>query len=242
MKVGLTLPQFRHESASAMETAALVEASGLDGVFAFDHLWPLGRPDRPALHGLTLAGALLAATSRIAVGTLVARVGLLPDAVLANQLATLARMGGGRLIAGLGVGDRMSRPENLAAGAPFRPREERLASLVAVCRRLRARGVTTWVGGNGAAIRSIARAEADAVNLWGVAPEEVAALAAVDGGGASLTWAGQVDMAAMDTSAVAGLLHQLDASGVAWAIAAPVQAAWPDAVERVAAAASSLVD
>ncbi len=239
MRVGLTLPQFRHDADSCLRTAAQAEAAGLDGVFVFDHLWPLGRPDRPALHGPTLAGALLARTARVTVGTLVARVGILPDAVLVNQLTTLHRMADGRLVAGVGVGDAMSRPENLAVGVPFRPREDRLASLVDVCRRLGERGVTTWVGGNSATMRSVARAEADAANLWGVGP---AAVGEARRAGGPVTWAGQVDVGAVGADGLATLLRALALEGAAWAIVAPVDTPWPEAVETVGTAARSLVD
>lgn len=237
MRVGLTLPQFRHEAAPALDTARRAEEAGLDGVFVFDHLWPLGRPDRPALHGPTLAAALLAGTERVAVGTLVARVGLLPDAVLTNVFATLQRIGGDRLVAGLGVGDTMSRAENLAVGVAFLPRAQRVAALVDVCRRLRARGITTWVGGNSEEARAVARAEADAVNRWGVPPETLEAEDGVD-----VTWAGQVDLSALGVAEVTGLLRAAAAAGATWAVAAPVNAPWPDAVETVGAAAAALVD
>jgi alkanesulfonate monooxygenase SsuD/methylene tetrahydromethanopterin reductase-like flavin-dependent oxidoreductase (luciferase family) len=239
VRVGCTLPQFRHEAEPSLETAVQAEAVGLDGVFAFDHLWPLGQPERPALHGLTLAAAVLASTSRLTVGTLVARVGVLPDAVLANQLATLARMAGGRLVAGLGVGDAMSRPENLAVGVPFRPREERQASLVDVCRRLRARRITTWVGGNSDAVRAVARTEADALNLWGVEP---AAVGEATAGGGAVTWAGQMEVGALGAAGVAECLKALARHGATWAVVAPVGTPWPEAVETIAAAAGSLVD
>ena len=238
MKVGITLPQFRDDPALALDTARRAEAAGLDGVFVFDHLWPIGRPDRPALHGPTLLAALAVSTGRIHVGTLVARVGLLPDAVLVHTLTSVARMAGDRLIAGLGIGDRLSRAENLAAGVPFRPADERRVALAGVCRRLRERGVTTWVGGNAPATWAVARAEADAVNLWGVPIERVAA-AANDG---PVTWAGQVDLGATDDEALAGRLRAAADAGATWAIVAPVGGPWPEAVERIAAAAGALVD
>lgn len=248
MKVGVTLPQFRHQAGPALDTARRAEAAGLDGVFVFDHLWPLGRPDRPALHCFTLVAALIAETERLSVGTLVARVGVLPDAVLAHTFATLHRMAGDRLVAGLGVGDAMSRAENLAVGVPFRPRTERLASLVEVCRRLRARGVTTWVGGTSRSTRAIARSEADGVNVWGVSPEVLAEMAAEDAAGpghgrlGALTWAGQVDLGPLASGDVAGLLQEVAAVGATWAVVAPVNAPWPEAVESIAAAAGALVD
>ena len=82
MKIGITLPQFRHEAGSAIEAARRAEDLGLDGVFCFDHLWPMAQPDRPALSMAPLLGALAASTSTISVGTLVSRVGLVPDGVL----------------------------------------------------------------------------------------------------------------------------------------------------------------
>jgi alkanesulfonate monooxygenase SsuD/methylene tetrahydromethanopterin reductase-like flavin-dependent oxidoreductase (luciferase family) len=96
MKVGITLPQFRDDADTALDAARRAEALGLDGVFCFDHLWPMGQPGRPALSSGPLLGALAATTSTIAIGTLVARVGLLPDDVLSWELATLHELSGGR--------------------------------------------------------------------------------------------------------------------------------------------------
>ena len=121
MQVGITLPQFRDEADSALEAARRAEDLGIDGVFCFDHLWPMGQPGRPALSSGPLLGALAASTSTIAVGTLVARIGLLPDDVLVAVLSSLASMSGGRLIAGIGTGDHLSRAENEAYGIPFEP-------------------------------------------------------------------------------------------------------------------------
>ncbi len=42
MRVGVTLPTFR-DDAAALDAARRAEALGLDGVFVFDHLWPLGQ-------------------------------------------------------------------------------------------------------------------------------------------------------------------------------------------------------
>ena len=101
----------------------------------------------------------------------------MPDAVLVHSLVTLHRMAGDRLIAGLGTGDSLNRDENEAYGVPFPPVAERLASLVACCRRLRAAGVTTWVGGRSPAVRQAA-AEADGWNGWGADAATFAAEAA----------------------------------------------------------------
>ena len=59
--------------------ASRAEELGLDGVFCFDHLWPMDQPGRPAIAAWPLLGALVATTRTITIGTLVARIGLLPD-------------------------------------------------------------------------------------------------------------------------------------------------------------------
>lgn len=237
MRVGITLPQFHHDAEPALEAARLAEGAGLDGVFVFDHLWPIGRPDRPALHGPTLLGALAAETARLSVGTLVARVGLVPDAVLVHQFATVQRIAGSRLIAGVGIGDHLSRPENEAYGVPFRPVAERRAALADVCRSLRARDIEVWVGGRAPATRAIARTDAGTVNLWQAGAGEVAAEARQ--AGTRVTWGGQVDLAADPGTDVASLLASLAEAGAAWAVLAPVGVPWPAAVETVAAAAAT---
>lgn len=104
----MTLPQFRHDAEAAVAVARRAEAAGLDGVFVFDHLWPLGQRMRPALHSLTLLGALAAETERVTLGPLVARVGLVPDALLVHGMLTLHRILGDRLIVALGTGDSLN--------------------------------------------------------------------------------------------------------------------------------------
>lgn len=234
MKVGITLPQFREDAEPAIEAARLAQSAALDGVFVFDHLWPIGSPSRPALHGPTLLGALAAETSEVAVGALVARVGLVPDAVIVHQMATLHRMVGSRLIAGLGIGDQLSRPENEAYGVPFQPVAERRAQLAAVCRSLRDLRITVWVGGRAPATLAIGRSEAAAVNLWQALPEEVAAEVSRDG--CEVTWGGQVDLSPGSASDPRALLASLAEAGAAWAVLAPVGLPWPAAVDSVSAA------
>jgi alkanesulfonate monooxygenase SsuD/methylene tetrahydromethanopterin reductase-like flavin-dependent oxidoreductase (luciferase family) len=254
--VGVTLPQFRHDAEAAVAVARRAEATGLDGVFVFDHLWPIGQRMRPALHSLTLLGALAAETERVTVGTLVARVGLVPDAVLVHSLVSLHRMVGDRLIAALGTGDSLNREENEAYGVPFAPVADRVASLVDCCRRLREAGVTTWVGGRSTAVREAA-IEADAWNGWGIDAETFATDAPE---GTEITWGGQVLIGRTRTEADAKLrahgtrpglvsgtlddlrahLDALAAAGAAWAICAPLDVGTdPSAVEMLSEAAAA---
>ena len=264
MRVGLTLPQFRDDADEAFATAHRAEELGLDGVFVFDHLWPIGRPDGPALQSRVLLGALAVEMSRVVLGPLVARVSLLANAVLAHEMETLYRMLGDRLIVGLGTGDSLSRAENERAGVPFLSVAERVADLEDCCRRLRAVGISTWVGGHAARVRSAAAHEADGWNGWSAGAHDFAAdavdvleRAAAAGRRVEVTWGGQVLIGRTTAEAAAkleqyghraGLVHgtvddlrrhfaALAALGVTWAVCAPLDiGTGSDAVEMVAEA------
>ncbi len=258
IRIGLSVPQFRHDAEAAVEVARRAEAAGLDGVFVFDHMWPLGQPMRPALHSLTLLSALAAETERLVLGPLVARVGLVPDALLVHGLASLHRILGDRMVAALGTGDSLNKDENEAYGRPFAPAAERLASVVACCRALRGAGVTTWVGGRSDALREAA-AEADGWNGWGTDVATFAAEAASVARGVDRTWGGQVLIARTPAEAEAKLrIHRPRAGlvsgtpddlarhldglvevGASWAICAPLDVGTdPAAVEILAEVAA----
>jgi alkanesulfonate monooxygenase SsuD/methylene tetrahydromethanopterin reductase-like flavin-dependent oxidoreductase (luciferase family) len=245
VRVGVTLPQFRDDAEAAIATAREAEAVGLDGVFVFDHLWPLHRPDRPALHSLTLLGALAAETSRVTLATFTARVSLLPNAVLVHTLVTLYRMLGARFVAALGTGDRHNRDENEAYGVGFPPADVRARDLEICCRDLDAAGVRTWVGGTSALARRIAAADARGWNGWGIAVEDFAAMAdglRSEAPEIELSWGGQVLIGRTPEEAAdkldrhgsrPGLVHGtvddlrrhlegLAAAGADWAICSPL--------------------
>lgn len=226
MKIGITLPHFRHEADTAMAAAARAEELGIDGVFCFDHLWPMGQPDRPAISSGPLLGALAAATTTIRVGTLVARIGLLPDEVLVAELSSVDGISGGRVIAGLGTGDRLSRAENDAYGIPFEPAEVRRVRLGAVAVALAARGIPVWVGGGSASTTELARSVGGAVNLWEGEPHRVAELSAA---GYEVTWGGTVHG---DRQAAGRRLGEIAEAGATWAVCA-----WPGSLDDIAAAA-----
>jgi alkanesulfonate monooxygenase SsuD/methylene tetrahydromethanopterin reductase-like flavin-dependent oxidoreductase (luciferase family) len=260
--VGITLPTFTDDASRATAAAQRAEALGLDGVFVFDHLWPLGQPHRPALHGLTMLGAVAAATTTITVGPLVARVGLLPDAVLVNTLRSVGIVSDGRLLAALGTGDSGNRPENEAYGVPFEPAEDRLTRLRSCLEELAAAGISTWAGGRSPALREVAAAAAGGLNVWGATLAEVAdegadARRRAAGRALEVTWAGQVLLGASpgETASrlersgsrpglVAGTptdlaahFDALAAVGATWAVCAPLDHTDPEALELIAEAA-----
>ncbi|HEX4979344.1 MAG TPA: LLM class flavin-dependent oxidoreductase [Acidimicrobiales bacterium] len=217
MKVGVTLPQFRSDPGAALSAAVAAESAGnIDGVFVFDHLWAIGQPDRPALSAWPLLGALAQRTERVVLGTLVARVGLLPDAVLGHHVATMLRVvGGDRFVAGLGAGDRLSKPENEAYGVAFPPVTERVRQLRACAHLCLSAGAEVWIGGRHHEIVDVASDLGVARNLWAVEPSEVGAVAAT---GAEVTWGGIV---ADHAEGAEALLRSIRDAGASWCVLAP---------------------
>jgi alkanesulfonate monooxygenase SsuD/methylene tetrahydromethanopterin reductase-like flavin-dependent oxidoreductase (luciferase family) len=209
--LGLTLPQFSERPRPALEACRDAWRLGFGGVFVFDHLWPLGQPERPALEGWTLLAALAAEVGRqpegFRVGTLVTRAGLRNPGLLARMAAGVGEIAGEPPVIGIGRGDAANREENQAFGLPFGDPAERSAALEATVAALRgplagSPEPEVWVGGTGASALELAGRLGDAWNGWGRTPEEVAAgLAEVrraaeragrDPAAVAATWGGQV--------------------------------------------------
>ena len=236
----MTLPTLTADAGPAVAAARQAEEGGLDGVFAFDHLWPMGAPGRPALWSFGVLAAVAAATARIRVGTLVARVGLVPEETMVQLFASVAGIAGaGRLIAAVGVGDHLSAEENRAYGIAVDAAPDRLRAAGRVLDALRRLDVETWMGARSAASVATAISHADAVNTWGTSAREVAELA---DGGAAVTWGGQVLVGRDDVDVtrlterygdrpgllrgtvaeVAAKLTVLAAAGAHWFVVAPL--------------------
>jgi alkanesulfonate monooxygenase SsuD/methylene tetrahydromethanopterin reductase-like flavin-dependent oxidoreductase (luciferase family) len=233
VRVGLILPVFEGSPTKALAVAQHAEAEGIDGVFSYDHLFPINRPDRPALAATAILAAVAVSTARIQLGTLVSRVTLLPVPVLVEALATLDEMAQGRVIAGIGAGDRLTKPENLAYGLPFPPVPERLELLALVARSLRQRGVHVWIGGRSLQVRAVAAREADGWNAWDGPPEELAAFS----GQGEPTWGGPPPA----DGNLSGHLSSLAAVGAAWAVyGPPPRIDWRRFVSELAGAAQAV--
>jgi hypothetical protein len=205
------LPTFEVATEPAIATAREAEAIGLDGVFAYDHLWPMGHPGLPSLSMFPVLAAVAAATNSITVGTLVARVGLEPDDVLEEAFSTLSAIAPGRVIAGIGTGDWKSEQESLAFGLASIPADPRRQSLASVGADLQSAGFDVWIGGGGEATNAIARSLGCHLNLWAAAVDRVALLAST----ADVTWGGQLPRSPAD--AVTKLVD-LARAGASWAV------------------------
>ncbi|HEY1825276.1 MAG TPA: LLM class flavin-dependent oxidoreductase [Acidimicrobiales bacterium] len=214
MKLGVLLPTFQDSADKALETAHAAHAAGLDGVFAYDHLFPIGSPERPTLAPMPVL-ALVASRTPLVVGTLVARVALVGVAQLIEQFRTLGEIAPGRVIAALGTGDKLSKPEHDAYGLDYPSDDERQERLGEVAIALREQ-MPVWIGAGARSTNEIAREYGVALNLWGVEPSRVASEARAG----EVTWAGQLE------GDVASTLRALEAAGATWAVAgtpAPIE-------------------
>lgn len=224
MRTGVLLPIFQERADAALDAAERAELAGVDGVFCYDHLWPIGQPGRPALAPFPVLALVAARTRRVAVGTLVGRVGLVPDAVLLAELAALATIAPGRVVAGMGTGDRLSAGENEAYGVHFEPARVRRARLRRCVRAARDLGLTVWVGDGGPQTRRVALEEGAALNMWEASPADVRRESLAT----EVTWGGAA------SGPLGPTVARLAESGATWAVFA-----WPVDVEELAAAGAS---
>ena len=122
------------------DQAKRAEAFGYDALVIPDHLLEQLAPV-PAL------AIIAAATERLRIGTFVLNNDLRHPAVLAQDLASLDVLSGGRMIVGIGAG--WNRPEYDAIGLPFEEvgiRADRLAELMVVLKALFGDGPATHHG------------------------------------------------------------------------------------------------
>jgi alkanesulfonate monooxygenase SsuD/methylene tetrahydromethanopterin reductase-like flavin-dependent oxidoreductase (luciferase family) len=198
---------FGEDPAAPIERARVADQLGFDGVFAFDHLVPLGGPaDGPSLEAFSILASVAASTERLVTGTLVTRVTLRRAGLLAKQAAALDEMSGGRFVLAMGTGDDASRIEADAFGFELPgPAERRqlLEESASACKALfrgdpwpggelvgsiagpllppprTPGGPPVWLGGTSDAVIRIAARIADGWNGWGLSEERFAAKASL---------------------------------------------------------------
>ena len=210
MKLGVLLPTFRDGTDDALAFAKRAADAGLDGVFAYDHLWPMGTPTRPSLAPFPVLCVAARANPTLVVGPLVARIGLVGTPHLIEQFQTLHALTSGRVIATLGSGDKLSAAENLAYDIPERSADERRALMAETARAL-VSTMPVWFGAGNDATNAVAREVGAVLNVWNAPPDRVATLHA-DG---PVSWAGPVP------EDLAATLDALRDAGATWAVLTP---------------------
>jgi F420-dependent oxidoreductase-like protein len=116
--------------------------------WVFDHFYPIFSDSRgPCLEGWTVLTALVQATTRLRLGTLVTGIHHRHPAVLANMGAALDIISGGRLELGVGAGwnEEEAAAYGFALGTP-RQRSDRFEEACEVLTSLMSQEVTTFSG------------------------------------------------------------------------------------------------
>jgi len=201
-KFGCQLPQDTSDTNHIFEVAKDCESLGYDSVWTYDHLAPYWLHSRSSLEAWTLLSAIAARTSKIKIGSLVTNVSLRNPTLLAKMTSTVDNISGGRLIVGLGVGDRMSLEEMHSYGYMFPPLESRITLLRETIMTLKAMwsgnevslsgrlvkvsnalcvpkpkqqpGPPIWVGGRHRRVLDVAAELADGWNHWGLTRQKLA--------------------------------------------------------------------
>ena len=210
MRVGVLLPTFTVGTTTALDCAARAAAAGLDGVFAYDHLWPMGSPERPSYAPFPLLAAVARRHQQLVVAPLVARVGLVGTNHLVEEFLTLEALAPRRVIAALGTGDRLSAAENHAYGLVVRDADARRALLRETARAL-GDVMPVWFGAGAPATNELARSLGVVLNTWNTSFEQVRVFAAAG----PVTWAGPAP------EALEAALDALRDAGATWAVLSP---------------------
>jgi alkanesulfonate monooxygenase SsuD/methylene tetrahydromethanopterin reductase-like flavin-dependent oxidoreductase (luciferase family) len=199
---GCQLPQETNDFERLAEVAEECEELGYDSVWAYDHLAPYWTRRGQAFECWTLLAAIAQRTKKIKLGSLVTNVNLRSPSLLAKITSTLDNVSKGRLILGLGTGDRMSRNELLSYGYSFASIDERVERLRETVLILKAmwteeqvsfqgkyykllnainypKPIQTphppiWIGGKHVKILDIVAEMADGWNYWGLEREVLA--------------------------------------------------------------------
>src|SRR6266700_2063270 len=122
------------------EIAKGAEDGGVDRISVMDHVWQIfviGPPEHEMLEAYTALGWLAAKTSRVELLTMVTAVVYREPGLLAKAVTTLDVLSGGRAI--LGIGAAWNEDESRGLGLPFPPvseRFERLEEAILICKQM----------------------------------------------------------------------------------------------------------
>ncbi len=119
---------------ASARVARAAETAGWDGVFVWDHLGFVWGP--PAADPWVVLAAIAATTERIRLGTMVTPVARRRPHVLAQTVATLDRLSGGRVVFGAGLGGSASEFEKFGEPADPKIRAAKLDEGLDLLRRL----------------------------------------------------------------------------------------------------------
>jgi alkanesulfonate monooxygenase SsuD/methylene tetrahydromethanopterin reductase-like flavin-dependent oxidoreductase (luciferase family) len=141
LRIGINPTSIGVTPAWWLDAARDAEASGLAGVWIWDHFMSRGRKTDPVLECWSMLAAASVATSRIRLGSFVTNVMNRHPAVLARIVSTVSELSGGRVDLGIGAGGNPAEHEAYGIEFPApEVRGRRLEDAVAVVRALLAGG------------------------------------------------------------------------------------------------------
>jgi alkanesulfonate monooxygenase SsuD/methylene tetrahydromethanopterin reductase-like flavin-dependent oxidoreductase (luciferase family) len=210
VKLGALLPTFRNGAADALAFADRAVEAGIDGLFAYDHLWPMGSPTRPSLAPFSVLAAVARRHEGVIVGPLVARIGLVGTPHLVEQYRTLERVAPSRVICAIGSGDKLSAAENEAYDVPVRSGDERRALMAETARQL-SDTMPIWFGAGNDETNRVAREVGATINFWDASPQRLRDMSIAG----AVSWAGPVP------ADLASTLDAVRGAGATWAVLAP---------------------
>ena len=127
-----------------LKLAQKVEAAGLDSVWVGDSLTA-----KPRLEPLTTLAALAGVTNKVRLGTAVLLAALRHPLLLAQTMATVDLISGGRLVIGAGVGgafNPLQQQEWVGAGVVPAQRARRLEEIIQIIQKLSSGKPVTFSG------------------------------------------------------------------------------------------------
>gem|GEM_PF-6136670 len=180
MKIAVAVPQQICDPQALRDYLQRAEDANVSYALFFDHLWQVGEPGTNSLEVMTACGFALGATTKLSIGSLVTRVGLRSLSETLSALLGLYRISNGRFLPGLGVGDKLSKPEEQAYGV-FTELSERKRQLNELLEILLQKNIPVLIGGKSLVsglnpkFNSIVLA-----NYWDLQPEELGLVANSD--------------------------------------------------------------
>jgi len=112
-----------------VEMTQTCEQLGYDSVWAFDHLAPYWLKPRVSLECWTTLASLAVHTREIKLGSLVTNANLRHPSLLAKITSSLDNISHGRVILGIGTGDRLSKRELTSFGYQYGTLDQRVLRL-----------------------------------------------------------------------------------------------------------------
>jgi len=112
-----------------VEISQICERLGYHSLWAFDHIAPYWLKSGPSFECWTTLSSLAAHTKDIKLGSLVTNASLRHPSLLAKITSSLDNISHGRVILGIGTGDRLSKQELTSFGYRYESLDERVTRL-----------------------------------------------------------------------------------------------------------------